>query len=184
MRPKVEFRDPESMDLIREVTVSKNGHPVRRINELERVGSDVYANVWQRDEILRIDPRTGHVIAIIDASGLLTQAEARHAEVLNGIACKPESKAFLLTGKLWPQLFEVELMSRRFSFAASSSGSQRASRFRIVAKASGCSSIRTKPRPNRAAASPVVPLPAKKSSTVSPGSVCTLMIRSRMPSGF
>jgi len=108
----LEFRDPKSMQLLREVTVKKSGHPVREINELECVGADVYANVWHRDEILRIDPKTGEVTAIIDASGLLSRMEATRADVLNGIAYKPESKTFLLTGKFWPHVFEVELEPR------------------------------------------------------------------------
>lgn len=108
----LEFRDPDSMELIREVTVKKSGRPVRRVNELECVGPYVYANVWQRDEILRIDPKSGNVTAVIDASGLLSRAEADRADVLNGIAYKADSKTFLLTGKHWPQLFEVELVPR------------------------------------------------------------------------
>ena len=108
----LEFRDPESMTLLREVTVMKNGHPVRRLNELECVGSDIYANIWQRDEIVRIDGRTGRVTATIDASGLLSRVEAMRADVLNGIAYKPKSQTFLLTGKLWPHVFEVELVPR------------------------------------------------------------------------
>jgi glutamine cyclotransferase len=108
----LEFRDPKSMALLREVSVMKNGSPVPRINELECVGSEIYANVWRRNEILRIDAKTGRVTATIDASSLLTLFESVRADVLNGIAYKPDSKTFLMTGKLWPQLFEVELVPR------------------------------------------------------------------------
>ncbi len=108
----LEFRDPESMALLREVRVLKNGRPVQKLNELECVGSEIYANIWQRNEIIRIDPKTGQVTATIDASGLLSRIEAMRADVLNGIAYKPESKTFLLTGKLWPHVFEVELVPR------------------------------------------------------------------------
>jgi glutamine cyclotransferase len=108
----LEFRDPQSMELLREVTVLQNGRPVRDINELECVGAEVYANVWHKNEILRIDPKTGRVTATIDASGLLSRIEATRADVLNGIAYRRESKTFLLTGKLWPHVFEVELEPR------------------------------------------------------------------------
>ncbi|MDH4281895.1 MAG: glutaminyl-peptide cyclotransferase [Myxococcales bacterium] len=108
----LDFRDPESMQLLSEVSVLNDGRPVRKLNELECVGSDVYANVWQSDEILRIDARTGRVIAIIDASGLLSRAERMRSDVLNGIAYRPQSKTFLLTGKLWPHVFEVEFVPR------------------------------------------------------------------------
>ena len=107
-----EFRDPESMELLGEVSVLRNGHPVRQLNELECVGSQIYANIWRRNEIIRIDRKTGRVTGTIDASGLLSRVEARRADVLNGIAYKPESKTFLLTGKLWPHVFEVELVPR------------------------------------------------------------------------
>jgi len=108
----LEFRDPESMELLGEVSVLKNGHPVRQLNELECVGSQIYANIWRRNEIIRIDRKTGRVTGTIDASGLLSGVEAKRADVLNGIAYKPESKTFLLTGKLWPHVFEVELVPR------------------------------------------------------------------------
>jgi glutamine cyclotransferase len=108
----LEFRDPESMELLGEMSVLQNGHPVRKLNELECVGTDIYANIWQRHEILRIDRKSGRVTATIDASGLLSRIEAKRADVLNGIAYKPQSKTFLLTGKLWPHVFEVELVPR------------------------------------------------------------------------
>ena len=108
----LEFRDPESLALLGEMSVLKDGRPIRQLNELECVGSEIYANIWQRDEILRIDRQSGRVTATIDASGLLSRAEARRADVLNGIAYKPESKTFLLTGKLWPHVFEVEFVPR------------------------------------------------------------------------
>ena len=108
----LELRDPGSMALLGEMSVLKDGRPIRQLNELECVGSEIYANIWQRDEILRIDRKSGRVTATIDASRLLSRAEARRADVLNGIAYKPESKTFLLTGKLWPHVFEVEFVPR------------------------------------------------------------------------
>ena len=108
----VEFRDPDSMELLREMTVWKGNAPMRHLNELECVGDVLYANVWTSDEIVRIDLDTGRVTASIDASGLLTRMEALRADVLNGIAYRPETDTFLLTGKLWPHVFEVELVPR------------------------------------------------------------------------
>jgi len=108
----LEFRDPSSMEVLRELSVNKEGRPVPRLNELECVGSEIYANVWRSSEILRIDSKTGRVTASIDASDLLTRFESLRADVLNGIAYKPDSKTFLVTGKLWPHLFEVELVPR------------------------------------------------------------------------
>ncbi|HYX24013.1 MAG TPA: glutaminyl-peptide cyclotransferase, partial [Thermoanaerobaculia bacterium] len=107
---KLIFRDPKTFAFLGEVTVTRGdrmGEQVLDLNELECVDGLVYANVWQRDEILRIDPKDGRVQAVIDASGLLTPEERQKADVLNGIAWDPQRKLFLITGKLWPKLFEV-----------------------------------------------------------------------------
>lgn len=108
----LEFRDPDTMELLREVTVWRGSRPLARLNELECVGDAVYANIWQREEIVRIDPSSGRVTAVIDASGLLTPMEALRADVLNGIAYRDDTETLLLTGKLWPHVFEVELVPR------------------------------------------------------------------------
>ena len=110
---RLTFRDPESFAVIGEVDVTVGGVPADRLNELECVEGAVYANVWRDPEILRIDPSDGRVTAVIDASGLLTAKERIAADVLNGIAYRPEAGTgtgtFLITGKLWPKLFEVVL---------------------------------------------------------------------------
>jgi glutaminyl-peptide cyclotransferase len=113
--PQLTFRDPISFEPTGTVTVTRDGQAVQRINELECVGDRVWANIWQTDEIVRIDHATGTVDAVVDASGLLTDEERATADVLNGIAAAPgfggaaseEADTFLITGKLWPWLFEV-----------------------------------------------------------------------------
>lgn len=102
------FRDPTTFDALGTVEVTQDGQPLAMLNELECVQGLVYANVWLTDTIVEIDPTTGEVIAVIDASGLLTEAEAQSADVLNGIAYRPETETFLITGKLWPVIFEVQ----------------------------------------------------------------------------
>jgi glutaminyl-peptide cyclotransferase len=91
----------------RTVRVTLDARPLSRLNELECVGGDVYANVWQTETIVRIDVRSGRVTAQIDASGLLTPAERQGVDVLNGIAYDPGDRTFLITGKWWPKLFRV-----------------------------------------------------------------------------
>lgn len=107
----IRFRDPLSFRVIRSIQVTLDGRPVQRLNELEYIHDEIWANVWYSDRILRISPGDGHVIAIIDASKLLDPA-ARSGnvdDVLNGIAFDPASGSLLLTGKRWPAIFKVAL---------------------------------------------------------------------------
>lgn len=106
------FRDPETFKASGRVTVCDGNQPVPDLNELEYIGGEVWANVWQTDRIARIDPVTGLVTGWIDLSGLLSAAdlEAQSVDVLNGIAYDPETDKIFVTGKLWPKLFEIELI--------------------------------------------------------------------------
>jgi len=106
---RLTFRDPATFEELGGVEVTLDGEPVTELNELECVGHEVFANVWLTNRIVRIDATSGRVLTTIDAAGLLTEEEARHADVLNGIAYDPVSRHFFLTGKLWPKLFEVSL---------------------------------------------------------------------------
>jgi glutaminyl-peptide cyclotransferase len=104
------FRDRSTFELLGTVTVTDAGAPVEQLNELECVDGQVYANVRPTDSIVRIDPASGIVTAVIDASGLLTEEEAVDVDILNGIAYDSEAGTFLLTGKLWPTLFEARFI--------------------------------------------------------------------------
>jgi len=103
-------RSPSTFAVTRTVAVTMGGRPPGRLNELECVDGDVYANVWTTDTIVRIDMKTGVVTARVDASGLLTPAERVGVDVLNGIAYDPADRTFLITGKLWPRLFRVKFV--------------------------------------------------------------------------
>ena len=90
--------------------VTLEGQPLRNLNELEWVDGEIWANVWQTDEIARIDPGTGEVVGLIDLSGLLPDEDRlRDTDVLNGIAVDPVTQAIWVTGKRWPWLFEITL---------------------------------------------------------------------------
>lgn len=104
------FRDPETFASTGSVNVTLDGQPLREINELECVGEQVWANVWRTDQIVRIDPASGRVDAVVDAAGLLTEAERSGTDVLNGIAAVPCTDNFLITGKLWPKMFRVRFV--------------------------------------------------------------------------
>lgn len=104
------FRDPVTFAPSGQVAVRLDGKPVRRLNELECVAGAVWANVYQTDRILRIDPGTGTVTGVVDAGGLLSAPQRATADVLNGIAAIPGTDEFLITGKNWPSLFRVRFV--------------------------------------------------------------------------
>jgi len=104
------FRSSESFAPLSTLRVTRAGRPEAYLNELEWAAGSIYANIWQSDEIVRIDPASGEVRAVFDAGGLLTAEERQSTDVLNGIAWNPGTGRFYLTGKLWPKLFEVELV--------------------------------------------------------------------------
>ena len=81
------------------------------INELECVDGQVWANIWQTDRIVRIDPADGKVTATVDLAGLLPEADRAGTDVLNGIAAVPGTDEFLVTGKLWPAMFRVRFVT-------------------------------------------------------------------------
>ena len=110
---RLTFRDPRSFANLGAVRVELDGAPLRFLNELECVEGGVYANVFRQDFIVRIDPASGRVTQRIDASALLDPGQARHADVLNGIAYAPGKGRFYITGKLWPTMFEVTFVKDR-----------------------------------------------------------------------
>jgi len=106
------FLDPESHNAINRVTVLDKGEPVDRLNELEFVRGEVWANVWFDERIARISPSSGEVLGWIDLTDLYPRSERGYEDVLNGIAFDPESERLFVTGKNWPSLYEVELIPR------------------------------------------------------------------------
>lgn len=104
------FRDPATFDETGSVEVTLDEQPVSELNELECVGGEVFANVWGQDRIVRIDPASGQVTGVVDASGLLPPEDAAEADVLNGIAAVDGGDEFLLTGKYWPHLYRVRFV--------------------------------------------------------------------------
>lgn len=111
---RLSFLDPKSLKVTGSLAVRDRGVPLRRLNELEYVNGLVYANVWFSDWIARIDPVSGQVVGWIDARALANEARAAGASdpnaVLNGIAYNPATRKLYLTGKLWPTLYEVQLL--------------------------------------------------------------------------
>jgi glutaminyl-peptide cyclotransferase len=106
---ELRFLDPVTLAETGRLAVRLNGRPLANLNELEWIRGEIYANVWQTDFIVRIDPASGEVRSVIDLSGLLP-AEARipgETDVLNGIAYDARSDRLFVTGKNWPYLYEI-----------------------------------------------------------------------------
>jgi glutamine cyclotransferase len=108
---RLTFRDPVTFAPSGQLTVRLDGEPVRRLNELECAGGVVWANVFETGEIVRINPGTGAVTGVVDASGLLRTQPPSAGDVLNGIASIPGTDEFLITGKHWPSLFRVRFVA-------------------------------------------------------------------------
>ena len=105
--------DPATFAVRRRLRVTADAVPVANLNELEFVNGEIFANIWGSDRVARISPPTGEVTGWVDLSGLLTSAERRQVDVLNGIAYDARSDRLFVTGKLWPKLFEIKLTTRR-----------------------------------------------------------------------
>jgi glutaminyl-peptide cyclotransferase len=109
---RLRFMDPETFAETGELVVHDGGLPVRNLNELEVVNGQIFANVWQSDYLLMIDPASGRVAGRVDLSGLLSRSERAATDVLNGIAHDSGADRLFVTGKLWPKLFEIRLEPR------------------------------------------------------------------------
>ena len=106
------FLAPATFEEVAQLEVRDGEGPVRRLNELEYIGGEIYANVWQTDRIARISPRSGRVVGWIDLTGLLKPEDRTGSEgVLNGIAYDAAGKRLFVTGKRWPKLFEIRLVA-------------------------------------------------------------------------
>jgi glutamine cyclotransferase len=101
-------RDPESFAVRRRLPVTADGVPIERLNELEWIDGEIWANVWMTDRVARIDPATGHVRGWIDLDGLRARANAHQFDdVLNGIAYDSRAKRIFVTGKHWDKIFRI-----------------------------------------------------------------------------
>ena len=109
--PEMLVIDPNSLSVIDQFEVYDNKGPVKFLNELEYINGEIYANIYQYSKIAIIEPATGKVKAYIDLEGILPMNDYnQRTDVLNGIAYDEQGKRLFVTGKLWPKLFEIELV--------------------------------------------------------------------------
>lgn len=107
---RIRFLNPDDFQVNRTISVLEGGIPVDRINELEYVHGEIYANIWHKDRVARIEPQTGRVVGWIDLTELRALSDAKDNEaVLNGLAYDESKDRLYVTGKLWPKLFEIRV---------------------------------------------------------------------------
>jgi glutamine cyclotransferase len=110
---QIRFLDPASFRVVRTLEVTRAGKPLVWLNELEWIKGEIFANVWQTNEVVRVDAATGQVRGVIDFSGLLgPEDRGPRTDVLNGIAYDAANDRLFITGKNWPKIFEVRLKLR------------------------------------------------------------------------
>ncbi len=107
------FMDPNTFKVVGTLEVYGDSGKVSKLNELEYINGEIYANIWGIEKIARINPKTGRVTAWIDLSGLLSDQDKKNrVDVLNGIAFNSDKGRLFVTGKLWPKIFEIELVPK------------------------------------------------------------------------
>jgi glutaminyl-peptide cyclotransferase len=110
--PDLRFLDPQTLAQTGRITVTYDGKPVPQINELEWVKGRIYANVWETNIMVIIDPATGNITGVVDLTSLLAHVERPPGpdSVLNGIAYDAAGDRLFVTGKNWPKLFEIRIL--------------------------------------------------------------------------
>jgi glutaminyl-peptide cyclotransferase len=104
---KLYFLNPSTFQVTREINVRQGTSPVSLLNELEYVNGSIYANIWKQNKIAIIQPESGQITSWIDLTGLYNPEDAN--QVLNGIAYNPQNDALIVTGKNWPNLYQIQL---------------------------------------------------------------------------
>lgn len=112
--PEIRVLDSKTLAEKRRFTVHDGNRRIAELNELEFVDGELFANIWQTDRIARISPRDGQVVGWIDLQGLLSPVyRLESGALLNGIAYDSSDKRLFVTGKLWPRIFEIQLVPKQ-----------------------------------------------------------------------
>ncbi len=109
----LKFINPKDFTVVKTLEVKDGKSPLTQINELEWIDGQIFANIYQTDKIVRISPEDGQVTGWLDLAALRKQLpKPNGAEVLNGIAHDPTTGNLLVTGKYWPQMFEIKVAKK------------------------------------------------------------------------
>lgn len=104
------YLDPVNFSVVKVLDVAENGYVIEHLNELEFIKGFIYANIWTTSTVVKIDPSTGNIVGKIDLSTLLYESKIRNPQSLetNGIAYDSISNKILVTGKMWPTIYEIK----------------------------------------------------------------------------
>ncbi len=104
------YLDPNNLKVVKTISVSNSGYAEDFLNELEYINGFIYANIWTKNYIVKIDPSNGKVVALLDLSSLLAEAKSKYpnSNVINGIAFDSVANKIYVTGKLWPNIYQIE----------------------------------------------------------------------------
>ncbi len=107
---KLTYMLPPGMKAVKTVNVTENGIPVKSLNELEWIKGFIYANIWQTNFVVKINPSSGNIVGKMDLTSLKYEADNtfRYSETMNGIAFDSVSNKVYVTGKLWPSIYRIE----------------------------------------------------------------------------
>ncbi len=111
---RLRYIDPKTFHVWRELQVRIGGKPVNLLNELEFIEGEIFANVWHTDRIVRINPKDGNVVGLIELAGIDAKEKRRdHEHVPNGIAYDPKTGEMFVTGKCWPKIYQIRLVPKK-----------------------------------------------------------------------
>ena len=109
----IRFFDPSTFEVVKTLVVREGDRPIDQLNELEYIEDEIWSNIWHEDRIVRISPVTGDVLGWIDLASLYPRSVRGAEAVLNGIAFDAAAERLFVTGKNWPQLFEIQVVRSR-----------------------------------------------------------------------
>lgn len=111
---RLRYVDPMTFHVWRELQVNIGGKPVNLLNELEFIEGEIFANIWHTEKIVRINPKDGNVIGVIDLAGIDAKEKRRDPQhVLNGIAYDAATQEIFVTGKCWPKIYQIRLVPKK-----------------------------------------------------------------------
>jgi glutamine cyclotransferase len=104
------YLDPTNYSVVKTLDVAENGYVVEKLNELEYIKGFIYANIWTTNTIVKIDPKTGDIVGKLDLTALAQDSKSKNPDALemNGIAYDSLTNKILVTGKLWPNMYEIK----------------------------------------------------------------------------